>query len=207
MRDFGQRLWSACIVCLAVAPLAAAQPSAREIQLARTFAHDDKAGPATYPVTLETLRRGFDRQAPPVSDEIEAWMLGNFPAVQASAVAGMETDMKTRIADALVERFSEADLELLVASQAYLRQPQFVSAMDAPDLTSAQKIEALRQALSPEEFETFIRTATAPQLVAAPGLLQRVAVAFSADYTERLNDAFRERCASAPPGIALCEAD
>lgn len=204
MRVSDLRLWSVCVACVVVAPLAAAQPTEREIELARMFVHEDEKEPQEYPVTLESLQRDFDRASPPYADDIKAWMLGNFPAAQAKAIATMEGNIETRLVDALVERFTEADLELLVQSQAYLRSPQIVAVMDAPDMTSVQKIETLRQTMPPEEFETFLRSVMAPQLVAVPGLLQRVAVAFSAEYTERLDDAFREHCASAPPGVRLC---
>lgn len=185
---------------------ALAQESARERELATAYVLID--GPTSTAVgagfaanmiaTLDNVRS--------LSEEERAWIKTSYPLAETAAAAQFEGTVESRLIDAFVARFSEAELEELVAAQTFLRRPEIYSVL-AGDFRSNPfvAVEMLRQNLTPEEFVKFTQTLGAPVTRAAAALTKDEAGRMRDDFRAAFDEALAAQCDTAPKGIAICD--
>lgn len=198
----------ALLVAVAVfAAPAFAQDMARERELATTYVLAGDADDAVIdPKLVDKMERDLVTTYADMPEETKAWMRRSFRVAEQQVAGEIDGTVSSRLVDAFVKRYSEAELEELVAKQAFLRQQKIVAAMEGSrGQPAAASIEAVRQALTPEEFNEFIRTTTSPLIRSAAALTISEAQAMLKDYLTAFDKAVYAQCGDAPTGIYLCE--
>lgn len=199
------RVAAAAVVMLA-AP-AFAQDDARERELATTYVIAGDGDDAVIdPELVDKMERDLVTTYADIPEETKAWMRRSFRVAEKQVAAEFDDTIQSRLVDAFVKRFTEAELEDLVAKQAFLRQPKLVAAIEASrNLPAASAIDLVRKALTAEEFDGFIKTTTSPLIRAAAALTVSEAKAMLTDYLSAFDKALYAQCGDAPKGVHLCE--
>jgi hypothetical protein len=195
------------LASLLLTSAAIAQESARELELATAYVM--VKGPsetkisAKIPGDLQAVLAELDDPDSALTDVEKAWLRTAIPAAAETAASRFDKSLEGYLIAALMERFSEAELESLLSMQTFLTRPDIAAAMGEGNGLAG--FETLRQSLSSEEFVTLAQTLGSPVV--------RGAVAITVNEGKRLgeayNAAFREamdaQCTTAPPGLYVCD--
>jgi hypothetical protein len=156
-------------------------------------------------MTMDRVERKMQEAGGGFPEEAKAWMRRFMLSAIAEADAARDGIIRERLVNALVERFTQEELEDLLARQALLRQTKFAGPMLASrDLPNDAQMQALRKAVTAEEFEAFIQATGSPVVTSAVRLTIDQAKLAMDDYLDRLDRALARNCPSAPRGIQLC---
>jgi hypothetical protein len=195
------------LASLLLASAAIAQESARELELATAYVM--VKGPsettivAKVPGNLQALLAELDDPESQLSDAEKAWLRTAIPAAAETAASQFDKTLEGYLIDALMERFSEAELDSLLEMQTFLTRADIAAAMG--EGSGFAGFEALRQSLSSEDFVTLAQALGSPVVRGAVAITVNEGKRLGEAYKTAFREAMDAQCITAPAGLDVCE--